>query len=50
MPSSDLTRGGRLYPGAPDRALEHEEHGLDPAVGSQYGGAGYGTGAYGPPW
>ncbi|TCZ61043.1 hypothetical protein [Roseicella aquatilis] len=49
MPSTGLTRAGGMYPGAAaDGAREHQRHGLDPDAGSQYGGAGYGTGAYGP--
>ncbi|MBX9700603.1 MAG: hypothetical protein K2X91_16875 [Thermoleophilia bacterium] len=49
MPSADLTRAGGMYPGAAGRVRDHQEHGLDPDAGGQYGGAGYGTGAYGPP-
>ena len=47
MPSADQTRTGGIYPSQGGRALDHQQHGLD--RGSQfYGGAGYGTGAYGP--
>lgn len=49
MPSADLTRAGGMYPGGGSgRAPDHRQHGLDPDIESQYGGAGYGTGAYGP--
>ena len=48
MPSAGLTRAGGMHPGAAGQAQEHQEHGLNPDVGGQYGAAGYGTGAYGP--
>lgn len=48
MPSSDLTRVGGMYRGEGGRPAEHEQHGLDQGTGSQFGGAGYGTGIYGP--
>ena len=47
MPSADLTRAGGMYPGAGADDQEHQKHGLDPSATRQYGGAGYGTGAYG---
>ena len=48
MPSTELTRAGGMQHGVPGGSQEHQQHGLDPDVGRQYGGAGYGTGAYGP--
>lgn len=47
MPSADQTSAGGVYQGQGDRVPDHQQHGLD--RGRQfYGGAGYGTGAYGP--
>ena len=48
MPSADLIRASGMYPGGGGRAPDHQQHGLDPATESQYGGAGYGAGVYGP--
>lgn len=48
MPSAGLTRASGMYQSGSSRAPDHEQHGLDSSTGSQYGGAGYGTGAYGP--
>lgn len=49
MSSSDLTRSGGMYSGAAYHVLEMRSTGSIRTWGSQYGGAGYGTGAYGPP-
>jgi hypothetical protein len=46
MPSADQTGAGGVYQGQGGQVSDHQQHGLD--RGSQsYGGAGYGTGAYG---